>query len=199
MDNDTFVTIVSGLPRSGTSMMMRMLEAGGLPVIIDGVRQADEDNPRGYYEFEPAKRTREDASWLKTAGGRVVKMVYRLLYDLPGDYRYRVVFMRRNIEEVLASQKKMLHRSGREGGGIDDAQMAALFAKELEKFAAWIARQPNFSIHDVSYNDLLSEPMRHLLEIDRFLGNRLDVEAMARVVEPGLYRNRTATVASCVK
>ena len=95
-----FLTIVSGLPRSGTSMMMRMLDQGGLPAIIDGVRTADDDNPAGYYEFEAVKQTKEDPSWLENSEGKVVKMVYRLLYDLPTDRTYRVVFMRRKMEEL---------------------------------------------------------------------------------------------------
>jgi len=192
MTEPTYVTIVSGLPRSGTSLMMRMLEAGGIPVITDGIREADEDNPRGYYEFEPAKRTREDASWLASAGGKVVKMVYRLLYDLPAGGPYRVVFMRRAIQEVLASQKKMLERSGREGGGADDAQMAALFARDLKQFDAWIAGRPGFSILNVSYNELLTDPMPPAVAVNRFLDHRLDVGAMAGVVEPALYRNRSS-------
>ena len=105
-----FLTVVSGLPRSGTSMMMRMLEQGGLPVLIDGVRTADDDNPNGYYEFEAVKQTREDASWLEGSEGKAVKMVYRLLYDLPPDRAYRVLFMTRNLDEVLASQRVMLTR-----------------------------------------------------------------------------------------
>ena len=89
------ITIVSGLPRSGTSMMMRILEAGGMPVLVDAARPADVDNPNGYYEFEPAKSIREDASWLTQAEGRAVKMVYKLLYDLPPDRAYHVLFLQR--------------------------------------------------------------------------------------------------------
>jgi hypothetical protein len=185
-----FVTIVSGLPRSGTSMMMRMLEAGGLPVMIDEIREADEDNPRGYYEFEAVKKTREDASWLESAPGKVVKMVYRLLYDLPAGYSYRVVFMRRKIEEVLASQQVMLNRMGRAGGEIDDAQAAALFRSQLAKYEQWVARQPNFAVLDVSYNELLEDPAEPVRQICEFLGNGLDAAAMRGVVEPALYRNR---------
>ena len=110
-----FITIVSGLPRSGTSMMMQVIEAGGIPALTDNPRARDEDNPQGYYEFEPVKQTRDDPSWVPGARGKVVKMVYRLLYDLPGDQDYRVIFMRRNIDEVLTSQKKMLQRSGKPG------------------------------------------------------------------------------------
>ncbi len=177
-------------------MMMRMLEAGGMPLIADNVRIADEDNPRGYYEFEPAKQTRHDASWLRAAPGRAVKMVYRLLYDLPQDYAYRVVFMRRNLEEVLASQRTMLERQGNTDTSphrqpVDDEQMAMLFAGELEKFERWVARQPNFSVHEANYNDLLGNPRRQAKRVNRFLGKRLDARAMARVVDASLYRNRS--------
>src|SRR5437868_1127771 len=118
-----FLTIVSGLPRSGTSMMMRMLEAGGMPVLTDKVRSADEDNPNGYFEFEAVKRTKQDASWLDDSGGRAVKMVYRLLYDLPVNRNYRVLFMRRNLKEVLASQREMLRRKDPDADAADDGQM----------------------------------------------------------------------------
>jgi hypothetical protein len=185
-----FVTIVSGLPRSGTSMMMRMLEAGGLPVLIDHVREADADNPRGYYEFEAVKKTKEDASWLADAPGRAVKMVYRLLYDLPGHLHYRVVFMRRKLDEVLASQQVMLDRMGKSAGTLEDQKVAELFRSQLQKYEEWIVRQPNFSVLDVSYNELLETPAEPVEQINVFLGGGLDVAAMREVVEPSLYRNR---------
>ena len=100
---DDVITIVSGLPRSGTSLMMQMLEAGGMPVLTDGIRDADEDNPRGYYELEAVKRTKDDPAWLHGAPGKVVKMIYLLLYDLPTTYNYRIIFMRRPLSEVVAS------------------------------------------------------------------------------------------------
>ena len=137
VDRD-FVVIVSGLPRSGTSLLMQMLAAGGLPLLTDGVRKADADNRRGYYELEAAKKTKADASWLAAAAGKVVKMVYVLLYDLPPDYHYRVVFLQRRLEEVLASQKVMLLR-GKETG-TDDDNMMRIFRKELAKVQ--VARQP---------------------------------------------------------
>lgn len=186
----TFITIVSGLPRSGTSMMMRMLEAGGLPVMIDNIREADEDNPAGYYEFEAVKQTKQDRSWLADATGKVVKMVYRLLYDLPTDQEYRVVFMRRKLEEVLASQQKMLDRQGKNDAAVTDEQMAKLFRTQLEKFEKWIAEQPNFKVLEVSYNDLLADPKPPVEAINQFLGGQLNTEAMAQVVDPNLYRNR---------
>lgn len=191
-NQSTTVTIVSGLPRSGTSMMMKALEAGGLEALIDHIRTADEDNPKGYYEFEPVKKTRDDPSWLDRAGGRVVKMVYRLLYDLPTGYSYRVVFMLRDLSEVLASQKKMLVRSGRDPQAVPDEQMAALFTAELDKCRQWLAGQPHFSVLYVSYQDMLRDPRGEAARINAFLGGGLDEAAIADSVDPSLYRNRLA-------
>ena len=190
MLDSRLLAIVSGLPRSGTSMMMRMIDAGGIPALVDNVRKADEDNPRGYYEFEPVKKTKEDASWLATAGGRVVKMVYRLLYDLPTDHEYRVVFMRRRLEEVVASQDVMLSRRGREGGGLSKEKLIALFEQQLADFDTWVRAQPNFRILYVSYNDTLVNPKATVDALNSFLGGRLNTAEMLRVIEPTLYRQR---------
>lgn len=191
-DAPAVLTIVSGLPRSGTSMMMRMLDAGGLPVLVDNVRTADEDNPLGYYEFEPVKRTKEDPSWLRQAPGRVVKMVYRLLYDLPrdGSFLYRVVFMRRKLEEVIASQDVMLARRGRESAAMPADKLLALFRQQIEEFEQWIAAEPSFRLLEVSYNDILTDHAPMVASINRFLGGGLDEAAMRAVVEPNLYRQR---------
>lgn len=185
-----YVILVSGLPRTGTSMMMKAIHAGGIEPIVDNIRKADEDNPKGYYEFEPVKKTKEDASWLNDALGKVVKMVYRLLYDLPAEFQYRVVFMRRDIKEVLASQNKMLERSGKSGGGISDEQMEALFAAELAKCEKWLAEQPNFSVLSVVHRDMINDAATQVQKINDFLDGGLDTEAMASTVDPALYRNR---------
>jgi hypothetical protein len=185
----TFLTVVSGLPRSGTSLMMRMLEAGGLPVLVDNIREADIDNPRGYYEFEPVKTLKADSSWVANARGQAVKMVYLLLMDLPPDQEYRVLFMRRNLDEVLASQRAMLDRMGK-SSPLDDAKMAALFRDGLARFEAWVKDRPNFRLLDVSYNGLVTDATPIVAQVNHFLGGGLDVEAMARVVDPSLYRNR---------
>jgi len=191
MSERPYVTIVSGLPRSGTSMMMRMLECGGIAAITDNLRVADTDNPRGYYEFEPAKKTKQDASWVAAAPGKTVKMVYQLVYDLPDGYEYRVLFMRRKMEEVLASQKKMLDRLGTGGAAdISDEQMSKLFRAQLQKFESWIASKPNFQMIDVDYNRMQAEPTAVIAEINDFLDGTLDTAAMQTVVEPELYRNR---------
>ncbi|MBN1817187.1 MAG: sulfotransferase domain-containing protein [Sedimentisphaerales bacterium] len=186
-----FLTIVSGLPRSGTSMMMQAIAAGGMEALADHVRRADEDNPRGYYEYEPVKKTKEDPSWLALAQGRVVKMVYRLLYDLPLEgYAYRVVFMRRAMAEVLASQKKMLHRLGKEGGNLSDEQMALLFQKQLDQFDRWIGEQSCFQILYINYADMVSDPANQCRRVNAFLGGGLDENLMVASVDPNLYRNR---------
>jgi len=185
-----YVIIVSGLPRSGTSMMMKAIDAGGIEPLIDHVREPDEDNPKGYYEFEPVKKTKDDASWLADAPGKVVKMVYRLLYDLPAGYEYRVIFMCRDLTEVLASQRKMLERSGKAGGGIPDEQMAALFTAELEKCDKWLSEQNNFKVLYVNHRDMINDAPTQAKRINEFLDGDLDVGAMTNTVDPTLYRNR---------
>ena len=152
------ITIVSGLPRSGTSMTMKMLEAGGLPPLTDQIRVADADNPKGYYEFERAKKLREgDVAWIPDAAGKAVKVIGALLVHMPPDYEYRVLFMRRNIQEILASQAKMLENRGEENK-VDDATMANLFAKHVQQVEEWMNNQSNLKYIDVDYNAMLADP-----------------------------------------
>lgn len=188
------ITIVSGLPRSGTSMMMKMLEAGGVPPLTDAIRTADDDNPKGYYEFERVKKMdKGDVAWLPEAKGKVVKVISALLKHLPTEYEYRVIFQQRHMSEILASQRKMLARRGENADKMDDGQMAALFAKHLRSVEAWLAEQPNFSTLYVHYSEVLAEPLPHAEKINAFLGGGLNVAAMATVVDPDLYRNRGET------
>jgi len=189
MAND-FITIVSGLPRSGTSMMMQAIEAGGIPVLCDHIRAEDDDNPRGYYEFEPVKKTKANSSWVPGARGMVVKVIYSLLYDLPSDYQYRVVFMERSMAEVLASQKKMLERRDQAGGGVPEEKMAALFRSQLVKFDHWISNQKNFSMLRVNYSDMIDDPEGAVDRVNFYLDGVLNRDAMIRAVDPELYRNR---------
>ncbi|NLH17979.1 MAG: sulfotransferase [Phycisphaerae bacterium] len=186
----SYLTIVSGLPRSGTSMMMQVLCAGGLEALVDHQRKADQDNPRGYFEFEAVKKTKQDPSWLMGSHGKVVKMVYRLLYDLPREYEYRVVFLRRDLKEVLASQNKMLQRLGKNPTPVPEDQMEDLFRKQLADFDRWIAGRRNFSILNVEYKKMVSDPRPQCEQINRFLDGRVNVETMVSVVDPNLYRNR---------
>jgi hypothetical protein len=184
------VIIVSGLPRSGTSMMMRMLEAGGAPVLVDNLRQADEDNPNGYYEFERVKQVREDASWLEDARGKAVKMVYRLLYDLPASGSYRVIFMTRKLDEVIASQNTMLQRNGKGGDDLTGEQLADIYRKQLMEARTWLDSRPNFEVLYVDYSDALNETQRVADELNQFLHGGLNTHAMAEVPNPSLYRQR---------
>jgi hypothetical protein len=184
------ITIVSGLPRSGTSMTMKMLEAGGIPPLTDHIRTADDDNPKGYYEFERAKKLRKgDVAWLPEAEGKAVKVIGALLINLPPDFEYRVLFMRREIKEILASQAKMLENRG-EQSEVDDATMANLFGKHVKKVEDWMAQQKNLQYIDVDYNAMLADPEPHVRKINQFLGGELDESAMAAVVDPNLYRQR---------
>ena len=185
-----YITIVSGLPRSGTSMMMQMLEAGGMPALTDGLRAADADNPAGYYEFERVKKIRDDKSWLPSARGKAVKMIYALLYDLPAGYEYRVLMMRRNVDEVVASQARMLERTGRAGANLPPEKLKAVFTEHMTKVSTWLSTQPRFAVLDVDYNAMLTDPGPGIAAVNALLDARLDAQAMAAVVNPALYRNR---------
>ncbi|MSR81563.1 MAG: sulfotransferase family protein [Candidatus Latescibacteria bacterium] len=186
------IVVVSGLPRSGTSMMMKMLAAGGLTPLTDGQREADEDNVGGYYEFEQVKKVAQDPGWLEEARGKVVKVISRLLYDLPKTYHYRVIFMQRHLDEVLASQQQMLQRRGRADGGGGDAELKRLFQKHLDEIGKWLGEQANFSVLYVNYNEMLSQPDAKVQELVRFLGGTLDAARMSGVVDQQLYRQRQA-------
>lgn len=189
------IVIVTGLPRSGTSMMMKMLEAGGVPPLCDGQRTADSDNPNGYYEFEPVKQTKADASWLNDAPGKAVKMVYSLLYDLPTDRRYDVIFMRRDLNEILASQNQMLQNM-QITSGVDDERMARLFQLEISKFLKWLETANHINCMEVGYNDVAAGDSSPIQQINAHLGGNLNTQAMSSVVDPSLYRNRAATAAA---
>jgi hypothetical protein len=186
-----FITVVSGLPRSGTSMMMKMLDAGGIPPVTDELREADEDNPKGYFEFERVKQMDQgDTSWVVGARGKVVKVISALLKHLPPGEQYRVVFVRRHMPEILASQRKMLIRRGEDPDKMDDAQMAVLFEKHLKQVDEWLRAQSNFRVLYVHYSDVLTDPQPQIDAINRFLGGNLNLAAMAQMVDPQLYRNR---------
>jgi hypothetical protein len=185
------LVIVSGLPRSGTSMMMKMLEAGGIPVLTDHEREADEDNPKGYFEFERVKKLKEgDVDWLPQAKGKVVKVIAALLTHLPHEYQYDVIFMRRAMPEVLASQKQMLIRRGENPDKVKDEEIAALFEKHMAQVIGWAKKQKNIRLIEVDYNAALKNPAPIIKRVNNFLGDQLNAEMMASVVDPTLYRQR---------
>jgi hypothetical protein len=188
---DRSIVVVSGLPRSGTSLMMQMLDAGGLPLLTDGLRAADADNPRGYFEYEPVKATERDASWLVIAQGKAVKVVSALLAHLPRGFEYRIVFMRRPIAAILASQREMLVRRGHPApDATTDTRLAELFARHTADAAAAIERATGMRALYVDYPAVIEEPEAAAKNVSAFLGGGLDTARMAAVVDPALRRQR---------
>lgn len=186
------IVVVSGLPRSGTSMLMRMLSAGGLELVVDGIRTADDDNPNGYFELERVKDLDKpgDASWLADARGKGVKVISALLPHLPSDYAYKVVFVRRSLPEVLASQRKMLERRGEAADAVSDDDMKAHFTAHLRRIEAQLAARPRCDVLYVEHRRAVAEPAAVAEEVGTFVGGDLDVAAMAGAVDTSLYRNR---------
>jgi hypothetical protein len=190
MEKD-YVVVVSGLPRSGTSMMMKMLEAGGQEILTDNLREADANNPKGYYEFERVKDLKDgDLAWLPDAKGKVVKIVTGLITFLPADYSYKVIFMQRDLTEILSSQKKMLGRLGKGDDNIPDDQMAKIYQEHLKQVKAWLFKQPNMEVLYVNYNAMVAGPLEALHRVNALLGGDMDVSTMAAVVDRELYRER---------
>ncbi len=173
-------------------MLMGMLAAGGLETVVDGIREADGDNPNGYHELEQVKEIDKggDTSWLDDARGKCLKVISFLLQQLPSTHYYKIVFVRRNLQEVLASQRKMLERRGEAGGDAGDEEMATMFAAHLAKMERQLAARPNCEVLYVDHRATLATPREVATEVNRFLDRRLDVAKMAAVVDQQLYRNR---------
>jgi hypothetical protein len=185
------VIVVSGLPRSGTSMMMKMLDATGLPIMTDHERTADGDNPKGYFEYERVKNLGEetDKSWVRDARGKVLKVISHLLEALPDDNFYRVILMRRDFDEIIASQNKMLVRRAEENP-IEDAAAKEAYIRHLVDVRFMVRKRPNFEMIEVHFTQALQAPQTFVEEVSAFLGGRLDTDAMRAVIDPELYRNR---------
>ena len=190
------IVVVSGLPRSGTSMAMRMLEAAGMPMVVDGLRQADEDNPKGYFELERVKdlASENDWSWLDDARGKAIKIISYLLKELPDTHNYKVIFMRRDLTEVLASQAKMLERRG-ETNETEDERMVELYENDLWKANYLLKHNPRFETLMLDYREVVASPEEQARRVSEFLGGGHDVEKMAAAVDPNLYRNRAEKLA----
>jgi hypothetical protein len=183
------ITIVSGLPRSGTSLMMQMLAAGGLPILTDQERKPDIDNPRGYFEWEPIKLLPKEPKRIDEAEGKAVKAVSQLLLSLPAGRDYRVIFMERPLSEVLASQEKMLQHRGIDAPS-DAAELTNAFREHMHELVAWLEERPDVLIHRVGFRKLLQDPAGTAAAVRAFLALDLNAEAMAQQVDPSLYRNR---------
>jgi LPS sulfotransferase NodH len=183
------ITIVSGLPRSGTSLMMQMLEAGGMSILTDFRREPDVDNPRGYFEWERAKLLPKEPHRIDEAEGKAVKVVSQLLLSLPEGRDYKVIFMERPLPEVLASQDKMLARRGAKVAD-DSIRLGNAFREHMREVVAWLQKRPQIPVHRVGYRKLLRDPAPTAVSVSQFLDLDLDADSMALQVDPALYRNR---------
>jgi predicted AlkP superfamily phosphohydrolase/phosphomutase len=185
------VIVVTGLPRSGTSMVMRMLQAGGVAVTTDGERQADEDNPLGYFEVERVKRLAQepDKSWLSQSRGKAIKVISHLLQSLPHDNYYRVILCERDLGEVLKSQNVMLQRR-EQPNPIEDAQAREHYERHLAHIRIFMKIKRNMEFLPVRYDEAISNPRAFAERLNAFLGGRLNVDRMVEVVDSKLYRNR---------
>ena len=185
------IFIVSGLPRSGTSMMMEMLKAGGIQLLVDGLRKANTDNPRGYYEFERVKKLPEgDTTWLSAAVGKAIKVISPLLLYLPDEFHYKVILMRRDIDEVLSSQNAMLKGKDQDSR-VGDEKMRQIFNENTASVINFMDQKSNFSYLVCDYNEILKDPLKGVAHIAIFFGLSQRIPEMVRVVDPSLYRHRS--------
>ena len=185
------VIVVSGLPRSGTSMMMKMLDAAALSIMTDNERAADEDNPKGYFEYARVKDLKDEAdkSWVREARGQVLKVISHLLETLPDENFYRVILVRRDFDEIIASQNKMLERRGEENQ-VADSTVKEAYIRHLVDIRYMVRRRPNFEMIEVQFKQAMETPRSFVTDVNKFLGGNLDVESMMDVVDLELYRNR---------
>ena len=190
LNRHSMITIVSGLPRSGTSLMMQMLAAGGMSILSDGERQADLDNPRGYFEWERIKQLPKEPDCIVEAEGKVVKVISQLLLALPAGHDYRVIFMQRPLAEVLASQDQMLHRRGTFDPRVDTSTLVKGFQNHLYEVNTWLNNRPNLKVMRLHYHHVLSGPKEIAEKLAQFLEFPLDLEATVRQVDGKLYRQR---------
>jgi hypothetical protein len=185
------IVIVSGLPRSGTSMVMKMLDAGGFPILTDHERRADEDNPEGYFEYERVKllASEKDKSWVRDARGKALKVISHLIKELPADNFYSVILVRRDLSEVLKSQNIMLTRR-QQPNPIEDAQAEELYRKHLLSVQLHLQNSPNTEVLAMRFHEIVHDPLASARQISQFVPRRLDPHRMAGVVNERLYRNR---------
>lgn len=194
MDPKESIIVVTGLPRSGTSLMMQMLDNGGAELLVDGVREADADNPKGYLEFEKTKSLASDNSWVENAKGKVIKIVAPLLENLPAEYDYKVVFMYRNVDEVVQSQTKMLERNGQSGANLTPEKLKAVLNYQLEMAAKMLTDKGVATIR-IPYRRTLDQGEEMAQAVKDFVGLDLDTEKMISAIDKDLYRNRNEEAA----
>jgi len=186
------IVVVSGLPRSGTSMLMKMLDAGGMEIMTDSERAADIDNPKGYFEYERVKNLEKesDKSYVREGRGKVLKVISFLIKDLPDDNDYRVIFMRRNLDEVLASQNKMIQRLGTADSTAAEEAMKEAYRNDIVRTRLLCKNRPNFELIEVNYKNTIEDPTATARSVNAFVGGHLNETAMREAVDGSLYRNR---------
>ena len=186
------IVVVSGLPRSGTSMLMKMLDAGGMAIMTDSERTADIDNPKGYFEYERVKDLEKetDKSYVREGRGKVLKVISFLIKDLPDDNDYRVIFMRRDLDEVLASQNKMIQRLGTEDSTAAQDAMKEAYRNDIVRTRLLCKNRRNFELIEVNYKSTIEDPETTVRSVNTFVGGHLDEVAMREAVDASLYRNR---------
>ncbi len=184
--------VVSGLPRSGTSLLMQMLGAGGLPLLVDGRRPPDRHNPRGYFEFDLVRRRGAEEAWIGRARGRAVKVVVPRVLELPRGGPYRILFLHRSAAEVAASQAAMLEGAVEPGAGLPPSRVAEVLLALRDRVRAGLADRPDMRILDLEHREVLLSPRREAGRIARFLDLDLDLAAMVACVEPELARHTAA-------
>jgi predicted AlkP superfamily phosphohydrolase/phosphomutase/tetratricopeptide (TPR) repeat protein len=193
VNHSQIITIVSGLPRSGTSLMMQILVAAGRQSLTDSKRAADEDNPLGYFEFEKATDLAKDTSWLQHARGKVVKIVAQLLPHLPANEHYQIIFMERDLTEVIASQKAMLARQNRRGAELDEQRLRDTYNTQLSRIQAQLARRPDVRLLKVNFSDLVVDPLTEVNALGEFLGEPFNSHAAAGAIRPDLHRQKAVS------
>ena len=172
--------------------MMQMLAAGGLPVVTDGERTPDEDNPRGYYEWERIKLLPKEPALIEEAEGKVVKVISQLLFALPPTCKYQIIFMQRALPEVIASQAEMIKRRGTAAPAVGESVMMAALRSHLTQVDSWLTQHSNIPLHRIEHRKLIGDPQATAESIQKFLSVPLNIEAMARQVDNSLYRHRSA-------
>jgi len=186
------IVVVSGLPRSGTSMLMKMLDEGGMQIMTDSERIADIDNPKGYFEYERVKDLEKetDKSYVREGRGKVLKVISFLIKDLPDDNDYRVIFMRRDLDEVIASQNKMIQRLGTDDSTAAEEAMKEAYRNDIVRTRLLCKKRPNFELIEISYKSTVEDSEATARSVNAFVGGHLDEAAMRAAVDGSLYRNR---------
>jgi len=184
------ITVVSGLPRSGTSLMMQMLDAGGMELFSDNIRQPDRSNPRGYCEFERVKSLNRDSSWLYETEKSAVKIVAHWLHFLPPEFEYSIVFMERELEEVIKSQDEMLKFAGRPARKYNLDLIANSYRRLIEVTKSWLSSQKNINTIYINHHEVITNPSHVAERINKFLGNILNDNQMPSVIDHALYHQK---------